>query len=67
LIRPIGILTAMVEELEPLLTRAQIEEVEEVGKNRYYLGKLGGVPVVMAYSKTKLERFSLPLLPPPWC
>jgi adenosylhomocysteine/aminodeoxyfutalosine nucleosidase len=41
----------MVEELEPLLTRAQIEEVEEVGKNRYYLGKLGGVPVVMAYSK----------------
>jgi adenosylhomocysteine/aminodeoxyfutalosine nucleosidase len=47
----IGVMTAMPEELEPILKRAEVEEVVEVGKNRYHLGKLGGKPVVMAYSK----------------
>jgi len=50
-VKPIGVLTAMEEELAPLLEMGEIERVEEVGKNRYYIGKLGGAPVVMAYSK----------------
>jgi adenosylhomocysteine/aminodeoxyfutalosine nucleosidase len=41
----------MEEELAPLLEMAQLEGVEEFGRNRYYFGKLGGRPVVMAYSK----------------
>jgi len=49
--KPIGIMTAMPEELEPILKRTKVLKVDEIGKNRFYIGKLAKKPVVMGYSK----------------
>jgi adenosylhomocysteine/aminodeoxyfutalosine nucleosidase len=41
----------MREELEPILSRIEVKEVVEYGRNKYYLGKFKNKDLVLAYSK----------------
>jgi len=47
----IGIMGAMVEEIEPLLERFEVIKVEEFASNRYYECRYKGFDIVLAYSK----------------
>ena len=47
----IGIMGAMVEEIEPLLEYFKDVKVEEYAKNKYYLTKYNNHNIVIAYSK----------------
>src|SRR5712691_11518485 len=52
----IAIVTALREELAPLLRRARIERVERLGRRRCHLGTLMGKPVVLMAGGDGLKR-----------
>jgi adenosylhomocysteine nucleosidase len=59
---PIIILTALPEELSPILSRA--EQIERVGSGRVYRGLLGGLPAVLAVTgdgRARAERAAMAL------
>ncbi len=47
----IGIISAMPEEIKQLMELSEGTEVHETGKRKYYIGRLWGKKVVMAYSR----------------
>ena len=47
----IGIMCAMREELEPILSEVEVKEVIEYARNKYYLAKFKNLDLVLAYSK----------------
>ncbi len=47
----IGILGAMVEEIEPILAKMQGVKEEIYAQNSFFMGSYGGVDLVVAYSK----------------
>lgn len=47
----IGIMCAMVEELEPILEYMHIKEKKEHANNTYYIAEFNGKNIVLAYSK----------------
>ncbi|PYQ53829.1 MAG: hypothetical protein DMF59_00695 [Acidobacteria bacterium] len=52
----IGIVTALREELSPLLRRAQIDRVVRIGRRRCHVGTIAGKPVVMMAGGDGLEN-----------
>ncbi len=53
---PIAIVTAMPEELTPLLRRAAVERTLRIGGRRCYSGTLAGTPVIMMATGDGMEQ-----------
>jgi adenosylhomocysteine/aminodeoxyfutalosine nucleosidase len=69
----IGIMSAMVEELEPILERVEVKDKIDHFNNRFYLAEFEGKELVLAYSKigkvnaaitasVMIERFGVDVL-----
>lgn len=52
----IGIITALPEELAPLLRRAAVERTLRLGRHRCHVGSLSGRPVVLMAGGDGLAR-----------